>query len=58
MATITQQTGPHDRKSKVGIDHRSPLLTRAFAEARAEEEFVQAPLAQIGAPAASVQNLL
>jgi hypothetical protein len=54
MATISQQTGPHDRKSKVGFYHRylfSPRnlkYTHAFAEAWAEEVFVQAVLAQIG----------
>jgi hypothetical protein len=42
------------------IDHlfspRNLKYARAFAEAWAEEEFVQAPLAQIGVQAASVQK--
>jgi hypothetical protein len=52
MATISRQTGPHDRKSKVGVDHRSPSAHPGISNTRALSPgpgsvFVQAVLAQI-----------
>ena len=45
-----------DLDHQIGRGSGSLKYTRAFVEAWAEEEFVQAPLAQIGVPAASVQK--